>query len=243
MNGSIAKGPSTPNGERIPDLNSSPDIRLKVLESYEAMSREAASLFAELAIESVETCGRFAIVLSGGSTPRRMYELLAGPAFVSRVPWKKVHVFWGDERCVPLESKDSNVGEAIRILLDHVPVDDSQIHPIDGGLPPAQSAAEYEQTIREFFGDQPPRFDLILLGLGTNGHTASLFPHTKVLKESNRLVSEVFVEELKSYRISLTVPVINQADNIAFLASGGDKAEIVREVLEGHINRSVSRHN
>ncbi len=208
-------------------------MQVKVFENHEALSRAAADLFVELASKSIAEFGRFAVALSGGHTPVEFYNILSSFTYASRIEWNKVHIFWGDERCVPMESPESNSGEASRLFLDSVPIPKNQIHPISGTLPPAESASEYEKTLRDFFGDNPPRFDLIFLGLGANGHTASLFPDSDVLGETDRLVSGVIVDELKSYRVTLTVPVINQARTIAFLVSGGDKANVLHEVLDG----------
>ncbi len=217
----------------MPEPKTTSDLKLKIFDNYESVSRAAAELFVVRSNEAVNKSGRFSVALSGGSTPRRLYELLTTDEYSSRIPWDKVHVFWGDERCVPTSSPESNSGEAFRTLLDHVPIPEAQIHPIDGTLPPAQAAIEYEKVIRDFFESGPTRFDLVFLGLGTNGHTASLFPGTPVVKESTRLVSEVFVEEIKGHRITLTAQLINQARALAFLVSGRSKADVLHEVLEG----------
>ncbi len=206
---------------------------LKVFTDPEALSRYAADLFARIARESVAKHGRFAVALSGGSTPRRTYELLASDKYQEQLPWDAVHVFWGDERCVPMTSSDSNAGEASRLWLKASKIPESHIHPVDGTLKPELASEKYEAEIMQFFGDAPPVFDLIFLGLGENGHTASLFPETPVLEERSRIVREVYVAEQQMYRVTLTVPAINQAALVAFLVFGGKKADVVREVLEG----------
>ena len=150
-----------------------------------------------------------------------------------QIRWESVYIFWGDERCVPTDDPRSNARMAHKILLDHVPVPVNQIHPIRGDLTPVLAAAQYETELRDFFGDQPPVFDLILLGLGENAHTASLFPHTPVLDEKERWVKEVYVAEQDMYRVTLTAPLINQAKNVIFLVSGTDKALALQSVLEG----------
>jgi len=206
---------------------------IKVFVNSEALSRYAANLFASTAREAVTRRGRFVVALSGGSTPQRTYELLASEEYREKVPWGAVHIFWGDERCVPLTSSESNAGETMRLWLNTARIPESHIHPVDGTLNPDLAAEKYEVEIKQFFGELPPEFDLILLGLGENGHTASLFPGTPVLDERSRFVREVYVAEQDMYRVTLTAPAINQAALVAFLAFGGKKADVVREVLEG----------
>jgi 6-phosphogluconolactonase len=176
---------------------------------------------------------RFSVVLSGGETPRRLYEILATPPFQARICWGDVHVFWSDERCVPPDDPRSNARMARQALLDHVPIPPENIHPIHCETSPQQAALSYEQELRDFFGSQPPIFDLVLLGLGENGHTASLFPNTPVLKEQQRWVVEVYVAELEMYRVTLTAPLINQARQVVFLVCGSEKASVLQDVLEG----------
>lgn len=164
---------------------------IQVFPDPEALSAAAADLFVSQANEAAAARGRFAASLSGGSTPKRVFELLAQPALRARVPWSQVHLFWGDERCVPPTDPRSNYRMTKLALLDHVPIPPAQVRPIDGTLSPAESATQYEAVLRSFFGSEPPRFDLVFLGLGENGHTASLFPHTPVLNEKSRWVREV----------------------------------------------------
>lgn len=200
----------------------------------ESLSGAAADLFVEEARKAAAGRGRFAVVLSGGETPRRTYALLARPPRRNRVPWERVHVFWGDERCVPPADPRSNERLAREVLLDHVPLPAEQIHPLRCAADPGQAAARYESLLRDFFGKEPPRFDLVFLGLGENGHTASLFPHTAVLAEQVRWAAEVYVSEQNLYRVTLTAPFLNRAAALAvFLVAGAGKAEILREVLEG----------
>ena len=205
----------------------------------EALSRAAAELFVQQAQQAVEARGRFGVVLSGGDTPRRTYEVLALHLFRERVPWAEVHVFWGDERCVPPEDPRSNALMAHETLLDQVPIPAPQVHPITCGSAPEEAARRYEDLLRDFFGGQRPCFDLVFLGLGINGHTASLFPETPVLEEQDRRVAEVYVAEEGLYRVTLTASLINDARVVAFLFGGRDKARILRQVLEG--KRDISR--
>jgi 6-phosphogluconolactonase len=206
---------------------------LSVCPDFETLSRAAARLFLERAVRASQAGTHFRVALSGGSTPHRTYELLAESPFRDQVPWNLVHVFWGDERCVPLDDPRSNAHMAFQILLDKVPIPSEQIHPISCASSPERSAQEYETLLRGFFGGQSPRFDLIFLGLGENGHTASLFPGTQVLKELQRWVAEVYIREQDLYRVTLTVPAINQAAAVVFLVAGSEKAHVLYEVREG----------
>ncbi len=204
-----------------------------IYNDYEALSHAAAGMFVQQVRQATQEKGWFSVALAGGHTPRRTYELLADPTFGNRVPWRQVHIFWGDERCVPHGDERSNTRMVRRALLDHVPVPTAQIHPIACGGAADEAAQEYEADLKAFFGDNPPQFDLIFLGLGENGHTASLFPHTPVLDEQERWVQAVHVAEQDMDRVTLTAPLINQAAAVVFLVSGESKAAVVKEVLEG----------
>lgn len=206
---------------------------LSTYPDYESLSQAAARLFLERAIRAAQAGAYFTVALSGGNTPRRTYELLAEPRYLDQVPWNLVQVFWGDERCVPLDDPRSNARMAFQTLLDKVPIPSEQIHPISCANDPGRSAREYEILLKGFFADQLPRFDLIFLGLGENGHTASLFPGTQVLKEAQRWAAEVYVRERDLYRVTLTLPVINQAEAVVFLVAGPEKAHVLYEVCEG----------
>jgi 6-phosphogluconolactonase len=206
---------------------------IKVYPDLESLSRAASALLVEQANRAVAARGRFCVALSGGSTPRRTYELLASPPFKEQAPWHRMHIFWGDERCVPLDDPRSNARMAKEAWLDHVPIPESQIHPIYCTGAPAEAARQYEAHLRQFFGGRPSSLDLVLLGLGDNGHTASLFPGTPVLKETERWVAEVYVAEQDLYRVTLTAPFINQAALVAFLVAGEAKAGVLREILHG----------
>lgn len=204
-----------------------------VYTDVEALSKAAAELFAQESLRAVVSRGRFAVLLSGGETPRRTYQLLAAAPFKDQVPWPSVHVFWGDERYVPAGDPRSNARMVQQELLDHVPVPAAQIHPIPYGSSPRESAVEYGNLLRTFFAGGPPRFDLVFLGLGENGHTASLFPETAVVDEWNLWVSEVYVKEEGLYRVTLTAPIINQGALVVFLVAGAAKAQILFKVLNG----------
>lgn len=206
---------------------------IRVLHDYEDLSQAAAELFTVQSRQAGLVCGRFSVALSGGETPRRTYELLATPPYRDRIHWDEVHVFWSDERCVPEDDPRSNSRMARQALLDHVPIPPGNIHPIRCDQSPQQAAAQYEKELRDFFSVQNPNFHLVLLGLGENGHTASLFPHTTVLNEHEKWVSDVFVEEVGMYRVTFTAPFINQAEQVVFLVSGAEKAKVLESVLEG----------
>ena len=206
---------------------------LRVYPDPESLSRAAAELFLELAEAAVAARGRFSVALSGGSTPRRTYELLSRPPFRDRAPWDRVYAFWGDERCVPADDPRRNALLAHRALLDAVPLPPEQIYPILCHPQPEEAAARYEALLKSFFAGGPPRFDLIFLGLGENGHTASIFPYTPVLKEAKRWVAAVYVAEEDLYRVTLTPVLLNQARHAAFLVAGKAKAGVLKEVLNG----------
>jgi 6-phosphogluconolactonase len=204
-----------------------------VYDDLEALSQAAAGLFVQQARQAAQDKGWFSAVLSGGHTPLRTYELLARQLYRERVAWGQIHIFWGDERCVPSDDPRSNARAARKALLDHVPIPVSQIHPIDCDRDPPQAAARYGDLLHGFFPNEAPRFDLVFLGLGENGHTASLFPNTPVLEEQEKWVSDVYVAEQDLYRVSLTAPVINRAAVVVFLVAGASKASVLREVLQG----------
>ena len=190
-----------------------------------------AERFVVAAAEAVGRAGRFAVALSGGSTPKTLYQLLATDVFRARVDWPHVHFFWGDERCVPPEHPDSNFRMTREALLDHIPVPPHNIHRMAGELEPQTAAAAYETELRNFFSSELPCFDLLLLGLGEDGHTASLFPGSSALEEKQRPVTAVHVEKLHSHRLTLTLPALNAATYALFLVAGESKQDIVKEVL------------
>jgi 6-phosphogluconolactonase len=211
---------------------------LQLLTDAEALYRVAAERFVRHARAAVQLSGRFTVALSGGSTPRAMYRLLAlDQPMRSEVPWDKVHFFWGDERHVPPDHADSNYRMVHAELLSKVLVPELNVCRILGEQRDADlSAQQYERTLQAFFQLSPgqlPRFDLMLLGLGEDGHTASLFPGTTAVHEKERLVAANWVRKLHVHRITLTVPVFNNAACVIFLVAGGHKATALRAVLEG----------
>jgi 6-phosphogluconolactonase len=205
---------------------------IAVYPDLEELSRAAADLIARRARSAVEQRGSFVVALAGGRTPRRTYEMLAANPLRDQMPWSHVHVFWGDERCVPADDERSNQRMARQALLDHVPIPNGQIHPIACMDSPAQSAQRYEQTLRQCLGDSAP-FDLVLLGLGEDGHTASLFPDSAVLKERDRWAAAARDPKQKLDRVTLTVPRLNNARMVVFLVSDHKKSDILRTVRLG----------
>jgi 6-phosphogluconolactonase len=207
-------------------------LNLLVKEDPQQLAEAAARDFAAKAEAAIAERGSFTVALAGGSTPEATYEILARD-YAGGPDWSKVHVFFGDERTVPPDHEDSNYRMAQRTLLSHVPV--GSVHRMRGELPPAEAAAAYEEELRGFFGtsDEPPSLDLILLGIGDDGHTASLFPETSALEIHDRWVVANPVLKLETTRLTLTVPVINAARAVNFLVAGEGKAEALKEILEG----------
>ena len=215
----------------------SASVEVRRLTTPQDLFQAAADEVIRAAASAVTQRGRFTIALSGGSTPRSLYTLIAANAGTS-LPWDQMFFFWGDERHVPPDNPESNYGMAKETLLSKVGIPPANVFRIPSENPDAAAAAEaYEQTLQKFFVVAPgefPRFDFILLGLGPDGHTASLFPETAALREKSRLVVANWVEKLKTTRITFTLPVLNAARCVAFLVSGTDKASVLHEVLESN---------
>lgn len=204
---------------------------LRIYEDAEALSRAAAQLFAERAMASVAGHGRFVVLLAGGSTPRRAYQLLAQAPLASLVPWPDCHFFWGDERCLPSGHELRNETMVRQVLLDHLPAPPSQIHPIRYHQEPEQAASDYETELRRFFAGQQPRFDLILLGLGDDGHTASLLPGSAALHEQVQWTAVTRRPEEPFSRVTLTAPLLNRGASTVFLVGGRGKAAVLHSLL------------
>jgi 6-phosphogluconolactonase len=207
---------------------------VKIFDDAAEVAQAAAARFIELGREAIVLRGHFIVALAGGSTPKRVYELLASESYKEQLDWSKVHIFFGDERCVPPDDADSNYRMANETLLSRVTLPAENIHRMNGVGDAFANALLYEDEMRTLFNDAAwPRFDLILLGMGDDGHTASLFPGTEVLNEREAWVAGLWVEKLGAYRITLTPPAINHAAHIIFLVTGENKAERLAEVLEG----------
>ena len=213
----------------------SSNVEIRILTTPQELFEVAAEEVVRAATEAVAQRGQFTIALSGGSTPKNLFNLLATNARTV-FPWDRTYFFWSDERHVPPTDPESNYRMAEEIMLSKIPVNAGNVFRIAAENPDAAAVAEaYEQTLRKFFQQQPgqvPVFDLILLGMGPDGHTASLFPNTVGLQEKTRLVIANWVDKLKANRLTMTLPVLNSAREMSFLASGTDKAQVLRTVLE-----------
>ena len=210
---------------------------IRIFETAEDVARAAADYFVATAAKSISAEGRFSVALAGGSTPRRTYQLLASEEYRNRLPWSQVHIFFGDERSVPATHADSNYRMAEEAMISLLPIPEQNVHRMVGVGDAVANASLYESELQAFFdGAIWPRLNLVLLGMGDDGHTASLFPGTEALNEARAWVVANWVEKLKTYRITLTAPAINHAANIVFLVAGAGKAERLPEVLRGARN-------
>jgi 6-phosphogluconolactonase len=202
----------------------------------EALSVAAAKWIADRINDTLKTKDRFTIALSGGSTPKRLHELLAQAPYKETLDWSKLHVFWGDERAVPFEDSRNNAKMAYDTLLDFVPVPASQIHVMRTDIAPEQSATEYEKILHEYFDNTPYSFDLVLLGMGDDGHTLSLFPGMPIVHEEKAWAKSFWLQAQDMYRITLTKTIVNKSACVAFLTAGTAKAHALKEVLRGVYN-------
>jgi 6-phosphogluconolactonase len=212
--------------------------RVAIVADARALAEAAAETLIAAVAEAIAERGRAVVSLAGGSTPQRMGELLATDEYRGRIDWSRLHVFWGDERWVPLEHPECNAGEAIRTFLDDVDIPAPQVHPYHTHLePPRAAARQYEEQLREVFGAEAlPRFDLIFLGVGDDGHTASLFPGADAINEKHDWVVAYEVPKLSAIRLSLTPPVLNAARRVAFVVGGGGKAHVLHTILDGGLD-------
>lgn len=213
--------------------------QVRIVADAEALAVAAADLLQSVIEEAARNDEQAFVALSGGTTPKRMGELLALPPYADHIDWNRLHVFWGDERWVPLDDPQSNAGEAKRGFLNRVPVPSDQIHIFDTSLDdPEVAATRYGETIRSTVPapGNLPRFDLVFLGMGDDGHTASLFPGTSAVHEATRLVVANPVPKLDTTRLTMTPPIINAAKRVAFLVGGGGKAGMLHQVLDGAVN-------
>ncbi|HEX7698590.1 MAG TPA: 6-phosphogluconolactonase [Candidatus Acidoferrum sp.] len=214
------------------------DREIRILADGAAIARRAAQEFVQAAADAVRTRGSFNVALAGGSTPKALYSLLVNdPALRSQVPWNKMHLLFGDERHVPPDHPDSNFRMATETMISKAPVKPEQVTRIKGEYPDAgQAALEYEKALREYFklkDGEYPRFDLVLVGMGNEGHTLSLFPGTKALHADGRIAVRNWVGKLYAERITLTAPAASNAARVIFMVTGADKAPALKGVLEG----------
>ena len=209
----------------------------RIFKDLESLSRNAATLFVEQAEKAIEERGQFLTALNGGGTPTRLFQLLATD-FRDQVNWSKVHVFWGDERCVPPDDPGSSYGQAKDALLNHVPIPEEDIHRVKGELAPADASKDYALVLKEFASSpfEFPRFDLVYLGMGEDGHTASLFPGSPVNVTEPTFPVTAQYQDRPANRVTLTQVVFNQAHVVAFMATGEKKAVTLAKVLSGRYN-------
>jgi 6-phosphogluconolactonase len=213
-------------------------MNIAIYQDVDTLSHDAAEYVVRIVTESIKTHGRFTIALSGGSTPRKLYGLLGNEPYRSQIDWTPVHIFWSDERCVPPDNEESNYHMAHELLLSKISIPAVQVHRMPADMPNRNAAArEYEDEMRRVFEtDGVPNFDLIQLGMGPEGHTASLFPHQASLHEQQRLIIPVSVPKPPPDRLTFTPPLLNAARNVLFLVTGSDKADTLHAVLEGPYN-------
>jgi len=212
------------------------EVSVRVSSGAGEVAKATADLFAKAAADAVKTRGVARIAISGGSTPKAVFALLASESYVGQIPWAQIQLFWVDERCVGPDDPDSNYGMTKKAMLDSVPLPAANVHRMEGEMDPAEAASRYEAEIRNTFkleGAETPTFDLILLGMGDDGHTASLFPHTEGLDELARIAIANHVPQKDTWRMTLTWPVITQGREVAFLIEGAAKAEILHTVMQG----------
>ena len=217
---------------------------LEIFSEIDDLVNALAERICEVSEIAIRERGQFNLVLSGGSSPQKLYQLLASDSFKNRIDWDKVYFFFGDERFVPAEGSQRNSVMVKEALFETLKIKKSNIFEVDTSGSPEESAENYWNSITKHFNGKSVEFDFILLGLGDNSHTASLFPNTSVLNETEATIKSVFVEEVDMYRITMTAPLINQSKNIAFLVFGEEKAEAVFHILEdqsGSVNEFPAR--
>lgn len=208
------------------------NANLKVFPSKPELVKAVAERMVQSIAKAVRETGSCSIALAGGSTPRDVYARLAEPAYQNRISWKIVHLFWGDERTVPPDHPDSNYRMAQEALLNHIDIPPENVHRMSGETTPDSAAAKYAEILHNHFSSSQPQFDLVLLGMGDDGHTTSLFPETTALDEIDKTVAAVFVPKFDTWRITLTLPVLNAAKEVVFLVSGSSKARMIAHIAK-----------
>jgi 6-phosphogluconolactonase len=212
---------------------------IRTLTTPEELAHKASLQISSIYEAAINDHGYFSLVLSGGDTPRATYEELATLGFAEKMNWEKIHVFWGDERCVPPDNPKSNYRLAFDSMLMFTSIPETNIHRIRGELNPKEAANIYQNDLLSFFSKDIPRFDLVLLGLGNDGHTASIFPGSKIIYEDTLWVAATYVRKLRAWRITMTPLIINTAKNVIFLVSGSTKSECLHQVLSSHYQPEV----
>lgn len=208
-------------------------MKLHIFDKPEELSEHLAIWMVSVIKESLKTQEFFTLVLSGGDTPKKLFKKLASEEFRNQINWKRIHIFWADERVVPFSDDRNNAKTAFDLLIDHIDVPKAQIHMMRTDIEPNFAADEYAKLLHTFFDHTPQSFDLVLLGMGDDGHTLSLFPDSPIIEEHNNWVNAVYNKKQQMYRITLMPLIVNRAVKIAFMVEGEKKAKVLREVLEG----------
>jgi 6-phosphogluconolactonase len=209
---------------------------LHIYKSPDEVSHALAAWITEAIETTLQKQDRFTFVVTGGNSPKQLYELLAASPYRERINWSKLHIFWGDERAVPFDDSRNNAKMTYEHLLNKVPVVPEQVHIMDTSLSPEESAKAYEAILHRYFKNEGPSFDLVLNGMGDDGHTLSLFPHTPAIQEKQAWVTSFYLEAQQMYRITLTSPIVNRAHKVAFLTFGANKSNALFEVIKGARN-------
>jgi len=215
-------------------VNRRSNVRISVFDDLQSLSQSAAELFQSLSRSSIGAKGRFAVALSGGTTPRLLYTLLGASPYQNTIEWHSIHLFWADERCVPADDPASNYKLVRDTLLKKITIPEENVHHVHGETDPELAAHAYEQDIKAFYGTVAiPIFDLIILGIGADGHTASIFPGSPTVPESARVAVPVYLEKPQVNRVTITISVINHASNVLFLVAGKAKTNVLQNILYG----------
>jgi 6-phosphogluconolactonase len=208
-------------------------MKLHIFKTKEEMSDQLASWMCDLIGESLKNQEFFTLVLSGGETPKLLYKQLVSSKYKEKINWKRIHIFWGDERVVPFTDDRNNAKMAYELLIDHLDIPATQVHIIRTDIEPNFAVDEYRKMLHTYFDHTPRSFDLVLLGMGDDGHTLSLFPDSPIIEEQTHWVNAVFTKKQEMYRITLMPLLVNRASHIAFMVDGGKKANVLQQVLEG----------
>jgi 6-phosphogluconolactonase len=214
-------------------------MNLHIYKNSDELSHALAEWIAKEIESRLKHSDRFTWVVTGGNSPKQLYEILSSGEYKNRIDWKKLHIFWGDERAVPFADDRNNARMTYQYLLNRVPVIKNQVHIMNTAVSPEQSAADYQKVLQKYFPKQGHSFDLVLNGMGDDGHTLSLFPHTSVINEQYAWVKAFYLEPQEMYRITLTAPIVNRARKIVFLTFGANKANALKEVLQGNKNADL----
>jgi 6-phosphogluconolactonase len=208
-------------------------MKLHIFDDKEIMSDQLALWIVNLVQDTLKKQELFTLVLSGGSTPKLLFQKLASDQYKSKIDWKRIHLFWGDERVVPFDDDRNNAKMSYDILINHIDIPAGQVHIMRTDIDPNVSAGEYEKLLHTFFDNKSESFDLVLLGMGDDGHTLSLFPGSPIIKEHTNWVNSVYNEQQEMYRVTLMPAIVNRASNLVFMVDGAKKATVLQQVLEG----------